>query len=295
MDMDVKYNLIAVMGPSGAGKTTFINAVSNSNLPVGSGLEPCTKELQLSLPFEMYRQRFQFIDTPGDEDNNTLRVVSEFLTKNEAPLAGVLYFQSISNPRVGGLSRRNMRIFHDLCGDAAMNKVAIIVTGSDPLSDVRELELRESPKFFRSAIQGGAQFFRFNGTTESARQIVSQMVDISGEEKLALRIQEELRNAGGKLSKTTAAVQLESQLIGVMREYEEVVEELQVADDIGAAKFETLSTELEEIQAEMAITLAEKDQLANDYMELESILVQGLTLKDGLILYFMLFIAYWLL
>ncbi|KIK51799.1 hypothetical protein GYMLUDRAFT_180923, partial [Collybiopsis luxurians FD-317 M1] len=143
-----------VMGPSGAGKTTFINAVSESNLPVGSGLEPCTKELQLSLTFEMYRHRFQLIDTPGDEDDDSLRVVSEFLsnkylwTVSEAPLASVLYFQSISNPRVGGSSHRNIRIFHDLCGDAAMNKVAIVITGSDPLSGVRELELRESPKFF---------------------------------------------------------------------------------------------------------------------------------------------------
>ncbi|KAL4253436.1 hypothetical protein AB1N83_012218, partial [Pleurotus pulmonarius] len=45
--------LIAVMGATGTGKTTFINMASGSTLRVGSGLMSCTNAVQASRPFPL--------------------------------------------------------------------------------------------------------------------------------------------------------------------------------------------------------------------------------------------------
>lgn len=45
--------LIAVMGPTGSGKTSFINLVSGSDLRVGRGLQSCTSTVQVAPPFQL--------------------------------------------------------------------------------------------------------------------------------------------------------------------------------------------------------------------------------------------------
>lgn len=52
----------------------------------------------------------------------------------------------ISDPRVGGVSRKNLRMFHSLCGDDNLKNVRIVTTNWDRASkeegDNREEALR---------------------------------------------------------------------------------------------------------------------------------------------------------
>ncbi|KAJ3792753.1 hypothetical protein GGU11DRAFT_693002 [Lentinula aff. detonsa] len=206
-----------------------INAVSDSHFPVGYCLEPCTTAIQLSSPFEMCGHKLQFVDTPGDEDTGTCETTSEFLAKmykGGSTIAGILYFPNLSGPRVGGIGRRNMRVFRELCGEAAMSKVLIVITGTDPSSTAREVELRENPKFFYAAIQDGARLLRHDGTTECAKKIVSHLFEfeVAEGEKVVLKIQEELVNDGIKLSNSVSVAQLDPDLIQAMRNFEEGLE-----------------------------------------------------------------------
>ena len=76
------------MGPTGTGKTSvshrhfffslvlififqFVNLLSGSSLRVGSQLESCTNEVQLSRSFMLDGQTIAFIDTPGFDDTNS--------------------------------------------------------------------------------------------------------------------------------------------------------------------------------------------------------------------------------
>ncbi|KAL4246895.1 P-loop containing nucleoside triphosphate hydrolase [Abortiporus biennis] len=76
---------IAIMGATGTGKSTFINLVGGSSLPVGHGLEACTKEVMPSNIFTLDDVPVVLLDTPGFDDT----VLSDFdvLTKIASYLA----------------------------------------------------------------------------------------------------------------------------------------------------------------------------------------------------------------
>lgn len=56
--------------PSTDDKLQFVNLVSGSTLRVGDGLESCTTEVQLSIPFELGGRLVELIDTPGFDDTS---------------------------------------------------------------------------------------------------------------------------------------------------------------------------------------------------------------------------------
>jgi len=111
--------LIAVMGATGSGKTTFINLASKSKLRIGRGLESCTSIVQAAAPFQLDGHTVTLVDTPGFDDTHRsdteiLRMIAVYLStvyENGKKLAGVIYFHRISDFRVGGISRRNFKMF----------------------------------------------------------------------------------------------------------------------------------------------------------------------------------------
>ena len=103
-----------------------------------------------------------------------------------------------------------MRIFR--CGEDAMKSVIIVATGIDSLSDAREVELQENPKFFRAAIQEGARLARYDGTVVSARDIVLQLTRALGEGIASLKIQEQLSDLGKGFEESVIGVQLDPNL-----------------------------------------------------------------------------------
>ncbi|KAL4265829.1 hypothetical protein AB1N83_003897 [Pleurotus pulmonarius] len=77
--------LIAIMGATGSGKTTFVNMASGDNLAVGGDLESCTSVVQLSKPFRLDGRRAILVDTPGFDDTRTsdtdvLAMIAAFLS-----------------------------------------------------------------------------------------------------------------------------------------------------------------------------------------------------------------------
>jgi predicted GTPase len=75
----------SVVGPTGSGKSTFVNLASGSSLLVGEGLESCTADIQASNPFMLDGRRLILFDTPGFDDSNLsdveiLRRVATYLS-----------------------------------------------------------------------------------------------------------------------------------------------------------------------------------------------------------------------
>lgn len=75
------------MGPTGSGKTTFINLASGSNLRVGPGLDSCTETVQTSKPFDLNGRRAILVDTPGFDDTSksdgdVLREITRYLVSS---------------------------------------------------------------------------------------------------------------------------------------------------------------------------------------------------------------------
>lgn len=90
-------------------------------------------------------------------------------------LHGVLYFHRISDNRMGGISKRSIRLFEKLCGDECLKNVVIVMNMWNKVTqaegEAREEELKHDERFFKHAIAKEAKFERHNNTLESARRI----------------------------------------------------------------------------------------------------------------------------
>ena len=177
-------------------------------------------------------------------------------------LAGVIYMHRISDVRMGGTSRRNFRLFRELCGSESLCNVLIVTTmwsGVDPkLGETREQELMTSDDLFKPVLDEGAQLVRHNGTLDSAQIILRRLVHNKG---TALRIQQELVDEGKTFADTAAATELSAQLMerinrleGEIKMLREEISQLTAKDEKAQNE---LVTELRKAQKEK--TRIEKD------------------------------------
>jgi len=210
--------LILVIGPTGSGKTTFINLLCDSNLQVGYSLESCTTSLQVAEAY-IEGQKVSIIDTPGFDDTEKpqaevfmqIATFLERIYRRRHRIAGVIYMHRITDNRMNGVSMENFRLFQKICGPEAMNN-AFIVTNmwSSIHPDVgaqREYELRNF--FFREALEYGARMRRHDDTRQSAQRIVLEML---GNRPHVLQVQEEMVVQQRSLLDTTAGEELRSDL-----------------------------------------------------------------------------------
>ncbi|KAJ7096516.1 hypothetical protein B0H15DRAFT_945981 [Mycena belliarum] len=216
--------LIAVMGPTGSGKTSFINLVSGSDLRVGRGLQSCTSTVQVTM-----------IDTPGFDDTSKsdtdiLTLIAAFLAKTyEATkkLAGIIYMHRISDIRMGGISTRNFKMFRQ-SGEVGLE-----------VGEAREAELASNDQFFKPAI----------------------LHYLTRNQPRALRIQRELVDQGKDISQTAAGAELNRELDEQIQRHKEEMENLQkeMQDAIQARDEETkkdLKIEFVKVKNELSRVLA---------------------------------------
>ncbi|KAM6490519.1 P-loop containing nucleoside triphosphate hydrolase protein [Amanita muscaria] len=209
------------MGPTGSGKTSFVNVASGSSLVVGGGLQSCTSQIQLSSPFLLDGRNVTLVDTPGFDD--TQRSDTEILNSIASHLAstyqagqklsGILYLHRISDFRMGGISTKNLRMFRELCGDSSLKNVVIVTNMwgevAHQLGEERETELASQDFFFRPVLAKGARMMRHNNTHQSAKDILQSVMENAPQ---ALRIQKEIVDEGKTVSHTAAAAEAEREL-----------------------------------------------------------------------------------
>ncbi|KAL0067898.1 hypothetical protein AAF712_005066 [Marasmius tenuissimus] len=271
--------VIAVMGATGSGKTTFINAASGGSLRVGRGLQSCTNSVQLSPSFLLDGKQVTLIDTPGFDDTtksdaDILKMIAAFLAsmyEHGQKLAGVIYLHRISDFRMGGISRRNFKMFKELCGENTLKNVAIVTNMwgevSRDVGEIRETELVNEDKFFKPVLDKGAQIVRHDNTPETARAILLHLVQ---NQPLPLMIQTELVDQGKSISETAAGAELNRELMEQIRRHERAMRELQqeMQEAIKAKDEETrreLEVETKKLQAEMARVQNDATRLVSDY------------------------------
>ncbi|KAG2336074.1 P-loop containing nucleoside triphosphate hydrolase protein [Suillus weaverae] len=253
--------IIPVMGPTGVGKSTFINtAFGKAVTTVGHDLKSCTAQIQHAFcpcPGDPSR-RVVFIDTPGFDDtfiddSEILRRIAVWLASsydNNMKLAGVLYFHDISQSRMFGTSRRNLNMFRKLCGENAEKNVILVTTKwGEVTAEVgarREHQLKSS--FWQEMVAHGSRVARFGGTCMSAWDVIKPILANNAVVE-AIRIQEELVDLGRMIPETDAGNTLRVALKEMADTHKRAVEGLtgKVGDDEQQRRLKETEIELREL------------------------------------------------
>jgi len=142
-------------------------------------------------------------------------------------LAGIIYLHRITNFGISDLALRNLMMLKQLCGAKQLNSVIIATTpwkyheGKLVLKAVgqqRNKELVETDELWAGMIKKGGRIERHDGTVESARRIVSELV--GRRTRIVLDIQRQLVDDMKILYDTDAGQALQSELVKERKRYE---------------------------------------------------------------------------
>ncbi|KAJ5106423.1 P-loop containing nucleoside triphosphate hydrolase protein [Penicillium angulare] len=214
---------IAVMGLTGAGKSSFISLCSGENAEIGHDSHSCTSVVDVYGYEESPDRTVYLIDTPGFDDGqrNDTQILREIATwlgtsyENKILLSGILYLHRISDNRMQGSAKKNLGMFMKLCGSDAFKKVVLVETmwdKTDPEEAARrEKELQETEEFWGWMISKGSRCYRHMNTAESARDIVRQLSGSSS--YVVTDIQKQLIDDKLNLDETSAGRELMSEIL----------------------------------------------------------------------------------
>ncbi|CAJ2505078.1 Uu.00g124720.m01.CDS01 [Anthostomella pinea] len=191
---EIAAQRVLVVGPTGAGKSSFISAAVGRDIGIGHGGESCTESCG------RYRVRagdadFELIDTPGFDDQSRddfsiLENIKEYLDG----VVGIVYCHRITDTRMIGNVRLNLDIIKAVVGRAFCSRVVICSTMWDTLSTqaitAKQGQFRERMEglldsVFGSMMERGAHYKEFR---PSDKDTCTNILDIFTSQRCAPRL-----------------------------------------------------------------------------------------------------------
>ncbi|KAH7094262.1 P-loop containing nucleoside triphosphate hydrolase protein [Paraphoma chrysanthemicola] len=266
--------VIAVMGITGSGKTTFINHLSDYPLSIGHDLNSCTQDVQIVPCTFQGGEKIYLVDTPGFDDD--LRTDSEILMEvarwlnhayeNKLRLSGIIYLQRITDNRIGGSGVRNLKMFKKLCGDDGLASVVLATTFwnffPDPTkANEREAQFQREAFLWKPLIEKGSRVFRHDKQEASALAIVRYL--IKRKKPVVLDIQREMVEQNLPLGQTGAGGVVASGIEKEKEWFEKRLKDLEIQLHEALAKRDKSQREdIEDMMAEYRrkLDIREEDQ-----------------------------------
>lgn len=253
----------------------FVNRATESDaFLVGSGLRSCTTEIQVSPQFLIDDRPVILIDTPGfndtvTDDADVLKNISAFLAmvsatytstfdvadprsryEHEVNLAGVIYFHRISDERWRRSDTRSFGWLKRICGESTLRNVMLATNmwgNVEPeIGAAREQQL--AAEFVKPALDKGARLRRHHDTTESAHQIIREILDNRRE---PLQVQRELIDERREFDQTTVGEEITREADESKRKLEREIAGLRNALETARGREKETRTQLEAEIAEL--------------------------------------------
>ena len=151
--------------------------------------------------------------------------ISQDSYQKDIHLSGLLFFHRISDNRMGGSPIKNLKMFQNLCGVEALNKVVLVTTMWDEVDEEegnnRENEL--TTNYWKTMIDLGCRTSRFHNNAESALGIVSQFQHA----RCTVLLQKELVDLHLDLAETAAGRTLFSFLVEFIKKIKEFLAQIE--------------------------------------------------------------------
>ncbi|KAK1817503.1 hypothetical protein LTR12_008144 [Friedmanniomyces endolithicus] len=235
--------------------------------------------------FEYDGHHITLIDTPGFNDTTrseteVLKSIAEYLSSaysDHQKLTGIIYLQSIMDPRMYGSTLRNLKMFKVLVGPDPFPNVLLATTrwgqaekmDELALAESRESQLSTDEEFWAPMIRRGARVARFKDTRESAMQVVLSLIH---QVPIVLQIQAELVDQAKDLIDTTAGIAVNEENKRLELKYRAELAQLQKEMDEAIAERDT---ELQKIiehsqdtsRQRLGVIKAERDLLERDRLK----------------------------
>ncbi|TFK44966.1 P-loop containing nucleoside triphosphate hydrolase protein [Crucibulum laeve] len=176
-----EHEIIVVIGPTGAGKSSFINRAAMQNiLEVGHKLHPCTKEVDHVECTTPSKKQVVFVDTPSFSEEggqkSVEKKIGDWLKRvygKKIMVSGIIYLHRITDKRLTEPPYSQYEMFRKLCGESFHGRVVLVTTmWSDVKPDVGSRREKEIIQNWGQMLHGGSAVLRFNDTAESAWDIV---------------------------------------------------------------------------------------------------------------------------
>ena len=182
-------------------------------------------------------------------------------------LNGLIYVQRISDPRFGGQSARNLRMFRNLCGEGGYKNVVVLTTFWDKVTNKEEGRMRETQlqtKFFKELVEGGARFMKHDRSPRSVQDVLKHVFTLV---PTHVKIQEEIRVEGKSLEDTAAGSvhrkEVEQLIAKHRKDVAELKAEMNEAKKTNAALAKELKGEREQLQLKLREWEKERVELRN--------------------------------
>lgn len=286
-DMGPDDIVIAVMGVTGVGKTSFIQELTPEKLKIGESLSSCTVGVSSHrCEFPGYG-KIWLIDTPGFDDTyrtdaEILARVASFLTETyekKIYLTGIIYLHRIQDPRAGHAIMRNIRTFKKLCGKDGLSRTVFVTTFwkyvGEEEGKKREEELLAKSDLWRFISERGGKAFRYLHNKDSAKRVVEHILETKLGKGI-LSIQKDMGEDGLALKDTEAGKEVDDYMEKLKEHYENEIQRLrQELKEVKADKDK-------EFDALRAIIQKQKTQMENDLKRYQEDHVLLSLKKDGL-------------
>ena len=221
--MSPKDIIIAVMGTSGSGKTTFISRCIGEDVGIGHGSHSDTQDVAIH-SFRRGGQIIHLIDTPGFDNvyladvhilNNLIFWLSHaYRAEPKLLLSGIIHLQPICKADIRP-SIMDLEIMKLLCGEQNFGAVWLATTMWEVASPERglkhEQELMSTNRFWAGLIRRGSKVCRHQDSEASAFAIVDQI--IAHHQSVVLSIQRQMVDDYLEVDQTDAGRYLRRRII----------------------------------------------------------------------------------
>ncbi|POS74034.1 hypothetical protein DHEL01_v207576 [Diaporthe helianthi] len=287
-----KDAVIAVMGMTGSGKTTFISKVTGrTDLKIGHDLTSCTRDIQV-IETKLDGQTVRFVDTPGFSDTNlsdteVLQMIADYLAvayKQDIKLSGIIYLHPISDNRVTHHTTKNLDMFRKLTGEKNLKNVTLATTMWDKVTEDdglrREAELKS--KFWALLLAMGANTARVvhqgpnnndaaAAGDSSARRIALALLH---NKPFYLQLQEEMGKDNKALRDTAAGREVMLELARLKDEHRRELAEM---EGVIRSSAEESRSVVEAMQSHYQTRLGELERTLRDERRMNEDAVRALT------------------